>query len=265
MIKLTPTKTQFKNWTLPSKITYIACVIGLVALLLMVIFFLIQQSGGASKKDQKKTHAKLDRLLPKIHALPELNFSLRRIPSNFAAGIQVGGLTWEADFSQYFLKITNTKAEIQDLRIDIDFVGGIVAKEIRLQEGTDHITFSEQGFFNTGIGKKGGKIHKTIETYTNNLKISCSKLFSTGFFEIKIILKELNIDDTGLFEVSYRYLNENNEQKQWGNRYKILKHDNGASYIDSENPFKGTVKRSLSMIPKKPLVFKKDGSIEEKK
>ncbi|MEK0371255.1 MAG: hypothetical protein QQN55_08900, partial [Nitrosopumilus sp.] len=126
-------------------------------------------------------------------------------------------------------------------------------------------TFSEQGFFNTGIGKKGGKIHKTIETYTNNLKISCSKLFSTGFFEIKIILKELNIDDTGLFEVSYRYLNENNEQKQWGNRYKILKHDNGASYIDSENPFKGTVKRSLSMIPKKPLVFKKDGSIEEKK
>ena len=200
----------------------------------------------------------------KHHYLPELKFSLTRIPSNFESGIQVDGLTWETDFSQYFLRITNTKAEIQDLRIDIDFLGGIVAKEIRLQEGTDHIAFSEQGFFNTGIGKKGGKIHKTFETYTNNLKISCSKVFSSGSFEIKLILKELSIDDTGLFEVSYRYIDENNEQKQWANRYKILRHDNSAMYIDSENPFKDAVKRAVRMIPKNPLVFKKDGTIEEK-
>jgi len=75
----------------------------------------------------------------------------------------------------------------------------------------------------------------------------------------------LGTTENGLFEVSYRYFDENNEQKKWANRYKILRHQNGTMHIDSENPFKDAVKRSLHMIPAKPLVFKKNGTVEEKK
>ena len=195
--------------------------------------------------------------------LPELKFSLQQIPSNFATGIQVDGLTWEKDFYQYFLKIRNKKTEIYDIRIDVDFLGGVINKEIRLQQGCDSINFSADGFFNTGIGKKG-QINKTFPVYSNNLKISASRIYQDGYFEIKLTIKDLPMTKNGLFEVSYRYLDENGEQKKWANRYKILRYNNGAMYIDSENPFKDAVKRSMRMIPVKPLVFKKDGTITEK-
>lgn len=197
------------------------------------------------------------------YILPELAFSLQHIPSNYATGIQVDGLTWENDFSQYFLKIRNKKAEIQDLRIDIDFLGGVVKKEIRLQEGLDDIKFSADGFFNTGIGKNG-QINRTFPSYSNNLKISCPKVYQDGYFEIKLILKDVGITENGLFEASYRYFDENNEQKKWANRYKILRRKNRKMYIDSENPFKDAVKRSLHMIPEKPLIFRENGTVEEK-
>jgi len=198
------------------------------------------------------------------YILPELEFSLKRIPASFAAGIEVDGLTWEKDFSQYFLRIRNKKVEIQDLRIDMDFLAGVVKKEISLQEGIDDINFSADSFFNTGIGKKG-QIDRTFPAYFNNLKISCPKIYPEGYFVIKLVLKDTGTIEHGLFEVSYRYSNENDELKKWGNRYKILRHENAAMYIDSDNPFKDAVIRSIHMIPAKPLVFKKDGTIEEKK
>ena len=198
------------------------------------------------------------------YILPELEFSLNRIPTSFAAGIEVDGLTWEKDFSQYLLKIRNKKVEIQDLRIDIDFLAGVVKKGIRLQEGTGDIKFSADSFFNTGIGKNG-QIDRTFPAYSNNLKISCPKIYPEGYFEIKLVLKDTDITENGLFEASYRYFDENNELKKWANRYKILRHENSAMYIDSENPFKDAVERSFQMIPAKPLVFKKDGTVEEKK
>lgn len=198
--------------------------------------------------------------------IPELEFSLNCIPTNYANGLEVDGITWENDFQQYFLKVKNKskKFEIHDLRLDVDFLGGVINKEIRLQQGCDNINFSADSFFNTGIGKKG-QINKTFPFYSNNLKISCPKIYQDGYFEIKLILKDLTTIEDGLFEVSYRYFDENNDQKKWANRYKILRYQNGAMYIDSENPFKDAVKRSIQMIPAKPLVFKKNGTIEEKK
>jgi len=198
--------------------------------------------------------------------IPELEFSLHSIPTNYAHGLEVGGIIWENDFQQYFLKVKNKskKFEIHDLRLDVDFLGGVINKEIRLQQGCDNINFSADGFFNTGIGKKG-QINKTISAYSNNLKISSPKIYPDGYFEIKLTIKNSEMEESGLFEISYRYLNQNNEQKKWANRYKILRYNNGTMYIDSKNPFKDAVTRSIQMIPAKPLVFKKDGTIEEKK
>lgn len=228
---------------------------------------------GPSRRSQTKmlqndetTLKKLDKVVNvyKVNSLPELSFSLQHIPAKYVVGVEVDGLTWEDDFSQYFLKIRNSKADIQDLRIDIDFLGGVVHKKIHLQEGVDNdITFSSAGFFNTGIGNDG-QIDRPFGAYSNNLKISCSRIFQDGYFEIRLILKDQGLTKNGLFEVSYRYLDENNETKKWENRYKILRRESGTTYIDSENPFKDAVTRSLQMIPQKPLVFKKDGSIEEK-
>ena len=65
-MKLIPTKKQFKNWSLPSKIGYIAFVITIVAIILMVIFFIVQLSVGASKEGQKKTHDTLESIDDKL-------------------------------------------------------------------------------------------------------------------------------------------------------------------------------------------------------
>jgi len=115
--------------------------------------------------------------------IPNLEFSLHSIPTNYANGLDVNGIIWKNDFQQYFLKVRNKskKAEIHDLRLDVDFLGGVINKEIRLQQGCDNINFSADGFFNTGIGKKG-QINKTFSVYSNNLKISCPKNLSGWLF-----------------------------------------------------------------------------------
>ena len=198
--------------------------------------------------------------------IPELEFSLRNISSNYANGIEVDGIIWKNDFRHYLLKIKNKskKSKIFDLRLDIDFLGGVVNKEIRSQQGCDNINLSSNGFFNTGIGKKG-QINKTFPFYSNNLKISSSKIYQDGYFEIKLTIKDLTEEKYGLFEARYRYFDQSSEEKKWESRYKILRHNNGAMYIDAENPFKDAVKRSIQMIPANPLVFKKNGTIKEER
>lgn len=244
----------------------------LVKIIITVVILYIQIYGIIVIKNVWTKDLDLKKTLPnpfawvafkKEYHSPELAFSLNRIPTNYKPGIDVNGLLWEKEFSQYFLKITNEKAEIEDLRIDMDFIGGIVSYNILAQKGNEPINIHESGFFNTGIGKNG-QINKTFDSYTNNIKISCSKLFSTGSFELKFIIKDVYLDNSGLFEVSYKYLDEDGDQKTWENRFKILKYENGAMYIDSENPFKDAVTRTIHMIPKKPLVFKKNGTIEQK-
>ncbi len=94
------------------------------------------------------------------------------------------------------------------------------------------------------------------------MKISVSRIYQDGYFEIKLTIKDLPVSKHGFCEVSYRYLDENGEPKKWENRYKILRYDNGAMYIDSDNPFKDATKRSIRMIPAKPLKFKPDGTVE---
>ncbi|MBN2407495.1 MAG: hypothetical protein JXJ19_07340 [Elusimicrobia bacterium] len=56
-MRLIPTKKQFKNWSLPSKIAYIALPITVV---LAVIFFIIQLNIGATKNGQREILSKLN-------------------------------------------------------------------------------------------------------------------------------------------------------------------------------------------------------------
>ncbi|MBU1143292.1 MAG: hypothetical protein KKH92_06575 [Firmicutes bacterium] len=65
-MKLVPTKKQFNNWSLPSKATYIAFVLAIVAIILSLLFFLIQIEIGASNSGQEKTHEKLDTIDGKL-------------------------------------------------------------------------------------------------------------------------------------------------------------------------------------------------------
>ena len=55
-MKLIPSKKQFKDWTLLSKVTYIAFVLTVLSLLFVVIISCIKQITGATKKMQIEAH-----------------------------------------------------------------------------------------------------------------------------------------------------------------------------------------------------------------
>jgi stalled ribosome rescue protein Dom34 len=49
-----PSKEQWRKWSLPSKVGYMAFIITIVALLLMIIFFIIQNKKTATREGQKE-------------------------------------------------------------------------------------------------------------------------------------------------------------------------------------------------------------------
>ena len=53
-MKLIPTKKQFLNWSIPSKVGYIAFVATFIAIVLTIAFFIIQLCVGASKELQNE-------------------------------------------------------------------------------------------------------------------------------------------------------------------------------------------------------------------
>jgi tetratricopeptide (TPR) repeat protein len=69
MIKLFPSKGQFRKWSTPSQVGYISFIIAVIAIFLMVIIFAIQMQTGATKEDDKITHAKLDDINEMIRRL----------------------------------------------------------------------------------------------------------------------------------------------------------------------------------------------------
>ncbi len=57
MKRIIPTKTQFKNWRILSRIGYIAFLLSLFSLILMILFFVIQTSTSATKEGQAKAQS----------------------------------------------------------------------------------------------------------------------------------------------------------------------------------------------------------------
>ena len=53
-MKLIPSKAQWQKWTLPSKVGYLAFIIGLLSIVLWGIGVMIQLQFGATKKSQEK-------------------------------------------------------------------------------------------------------------------------------------------------------------------------------------------------------------------
>ncbi|MDD5069784.1 MAG: hypothetical protein PHV17_03560 [Candidatus Omnitrophica bacterium] len=196
---------------------------------------------------------------------PQINYSLQRVLSNYAPGIVVNGVIWQNDFEEYLFRIQNehAKVEIYDLRIDMDVLGGIVTQSIFSQEGCENINFSSQPFLSSGIGNRKN-ITKTFKTYSNNLKINIAKLFPEGRCELKLLIKTLPRmaqDESGFFGVDYRYFDQDGHIEKKSLRHKILLKNGKLMFIDISSIIEGTHKRSISMIPERPLIFKKDGRV----
>ncbi len=199
---------------------------------------------------------------------PEITYSLQKLLLNYKPGIEVDGVKRQDDFEEYLLKIENKskKIAIQDVRVDMDIVGGIVSQSIFIQQGCENITYSSTPFLSSGIGSKK-MIINTFKTYSNNLKINTSKIFPEGYFEFKIIIKTLPMidkDNSGYFKIEYSYSDQDNDIERKTFPHKILLKNKKSMYIDNTSIISGPYRRSMGMIPEKPLIFKKNGKVEIK-
>ena len=65
-MKIIPTKIQFDNWSMPSKVTYFAFIIGIIALISTIIFFVEQWRVSATRDGQHISHAILNKIDQKV-------------------------------------------------------------------------------------------------------------------------------------------------------------------------------------------------------
>jgi len=91
-------------------------------------------------------------------------------------------------------------------------------------------------------------------------------MFPKGNLSVRLIIKYLHTDIKGLFSLKCRYDGEDNNKIQKSLAYRILFRDKEKKtiYIDDSNLISGTYTASFLMVPKKPLVFKKNGSVQIK-
>jgi hypothetical protein len=200
--------------------------------------------------------------------IPKPEFSLISLPSNYSAGLEVYGIKWESDFKEYIFNFKNESNEkdLEDLRIELEMPGGIVTYAIESQEGCDDISFSQQYSVGGIADRKSNTIRKTFDYYVNNLKINLVRLFPKGNLSIRLIIKYLHTDIKGLFSLKCRYEGEDKNKVQKSLAYRILFRDKDKKtiYIDDSNLISGTYTASFLMVPKKPLVFRKNGSVQIK-
>lgn len=205
--------------------------------------------------------------------IPKPKFSITTFPTNYQKGVIVDGIEWQVDFKQYLFRFKNESliAEMNDLRIDIDLNGGIVKKEIELQQGCESISLSQTNISDFGIGNIDA-ISKTVKTYVNNAKINAGKVHPEGYFDAKFIVKVIDQEKKdvsippGYLFIDYRYKNENGKSDKksiaFPIRYKSA--EKRVLFIDESKPLKGSIKRSIQMIPEKPIILEKSGKVRIK-
>lgn len=203
--------------------------------------------------------------------VPELDYSITYLPSNYSPGVEIYGVKWEKDFEEYQIYFRNKSktTDIHDLRADIDLLGGIVKYQILSQQGCENLIIIPYDTEGGGIGVKNGPIVKTVKSYSNNLKINASKIFPEGNFQLRLIMKIISPipkdkEISGFFGITYRYQTSDEEMKKKSFACKIFPKEAGSKYlvIDKENPISGRHTRSIGITFDKPLNFKKDGSVE---
>lgn len=199
---------------------------------------------------------------------PLLKFFIDSDPLKYQKGVIVEGIEWQPDFKKYSFNFKNESkvATINDLRIDLDTNGGVVKKEINVQQGCETISLSQAGISDLGIGNRD-IISKTIKTYVNNIKINISKIYPKGYFNLIFIVKVDPLTSNtsslppGYLFIDYRCKTEKEELKKISIAYPIIYKniEERMLLIDKSNPLKGQIKRSIKWIPDKPIVFKKNG------
>ena len=70
-MRFIPSWQQFKNWSIPSRITFLSGILALIAIFFAILFFIIQSHMGASRKKQEETQNKLSKIDAKIGNLRE--------------------------------------------------------------------------------------------------------------------------------------------------------------------------------------------------
>ncbi len=200
--------------------------------------------------------------------MPKPKFSIISLPSNYSTGLEVHGIQWESDLKEYVFNFRNESkdTDLEDLRIDLEMPGGIVTYAIESQEGCEAISFSQQYTIGGIADRKNHTIKKTFDYYVNNLKINLVRLFPNGNISIRLIIKYLHTDIEGHFSLKCRYEGEDKKKINKSITHKILfrNKDNKILYIDDSELISGTYTASFLMVPKKPLIFKKNGSIQIK-
>lgn len=197
---------------------------------------------------------------------PEISYSLKPFFTKYAPGIEVDGIVWRHGFQEYFLEVQNKSkiAEVHDLRLDIDMPGGVIKYKLMSSEGCEDITiYQENKFHGFGIAsRKSHVISKTVNGYSNNLKINAVKLFPKSKFILKVIFDATY--GKGYFGTKFRYLNTSNTMTEKSKEFYIVaKEDNKNYFIDIVNPIVGEHIRSFGITLDKPLIFGQDGSVKE--
>lgn len=217
-MKLIPTKKQFRNWSLPSKIGYISFVITIVAIIISVIFFFVQINIGASKKGQEVTHDKLDTIDGKLsEAMDSKKYSpLKELQSKQRTNDRpVDGITKLVSTLEKFL--SEDEAEIKSPDYIEDHITGKLRKvdisinkvigsfpvliiiECKNESVLDDTLWVEQ------IAQKRDAIRasKAVAVFSNYL--SDSALEKASYLNIETrLLAEVTLDDiSNWFKVQY--------------------------------------------------------------
>lgn len=204
--------------------------------------------------------------------IPSLDYEISYLPTKYASGLEVDGVIWKEGYEEYrlFVRNKNRSIEVYDVRISMDLLGGIVQHKILSEAGCSGLKARDSDMIGGGIGKKDGVIEKTVKQYSNNFFVTADKLFPDAYFNIRLILKvtpsvsDVSLEhDSGIFDVTYRYVDSEQKMQVKSEIYKIIPRKDGSLYIDTQNPLSGKVMRSSAIVFDTPLYFGKDGSIEK--
>jgi hypothetical protein len=191
---------------------------------------------------------------------PEITYSLECSPINIVPGAEINGVKWGKDFYQYDFLFSSKNVEINDIRIQLHTMGGIVKHELKQKRGVvqfESRTIGASNFYNMVQDKdvdKPPKVVGELPYYDTNLDISCTKISSDGYFLMRIILLDDLKANEGIFANEYIYYDESETKQTHKEYFKILRHDDKTMYIDS-TPIDCTKPLPRGLIPKTPIII----------
>jgi hypothetical protein len=200
--------------------------------------------------------------------VPKPYFSITLMPSNYRAGLEIYGVTWEEDYKEYNFDFKNMSdvTDLEDLRISIELPGVFVNYFTDTQTGSHDITFSQEQNIAGIVSKQTNVMRDTFDYYTNFLYINVVKLFPQGRFSIKMIIKNPNPNIEGHISIKCRYVDSERKTNYKSIAHKIVFRNvkSKSLYID-DSELVSEYTANYMMVPKIPLLFKKDGSIQVEK